>query len=130
MIKKTGNMNLETPNKDINQESDSVSENKPKNDQNITPSIDPSIQSNQSPEEIDRLIRKKLKKQQKIISYSDRERKRAAKKAFYQSAAYKKTARYQRDLDNREAKGLQRKPPKGRIIKSADAVGHMLWTRF
>jgi len=91
--------------------------------------VDRSIQSDRPSEEIDRLIRQKQRKQRKIINDSNRARNNAARKAFYKSTAYKKTAKYQRDLDNREAKGRSRKPNE-RIIKSAQDAGHLLWTRF
>ena len=126
-------MNLETPNKDINQESDSVSENKPKIDQNITPLIDPSIQSNSSSkskskskqmtekQETDRLIRQ--------LEKDEREYRKAKNRAFYDSPAFRRTYAWQLMEEEREARGLPRDPRK-RIRQSAEAVGHILWTKF
>jgi hypothetical protein len=128
-------MNLETPNKDINQESDSVSENKPKIDQNITSSIDPSIQSNSSSkskskskqmtekQETDRLIRQ--------LEKDEREYRKAKNRAFYKSAAFRRTYTWQLMEEEREARGLPRDPRKRiRVRQSADRAGHLLWTKF
>ena len=124
-------MNLETPNDDINQDSDSVSENITKDNQHITPSIDPLIQSNRSSKsKSNQIIEKQLTpKQLRQQKKQQRKLVHAKKRAYYKSAAFRRTYTYQRIEEAREARGLPR-DPRERIVKSAHDAGHLLWTRF
>jgi len=72
-------------------------------------------------QETDRLIRQ--------LEKEEREYRNAKNRAFYDSPAFRRTYGWQLMEEEREAQGLPR-DPNTRIIKSAEAVGHILWTKF